>query len=101
MNKYQSLTDAALEVLCLKHEVTADNVDQIVGDVEVFMYVDFDSKWQRIIVVDNKAAHRFHYDQEQQAIECFQQYLTEQQCVALELDCRVRNELASESSKAY
>ena len=101
MNKYQSLTDAALEILCNKHGVTANNVDQIVADVEVFMHVDFENEWQRIIVVDNKPAHRFSFDQEQQAIDCFLDYLTEQECVALELDCRCRNEMASHDRKAY
>jgi hypothetical protein len=101
MNKYQSLSDAELEMLCIKHDVTAKNVDQIVADVEVFMYVDFENEWQRIIVVDNKAAHRFSFDQEQQAIKCFVQYLTEQECIALELDCRCRNAQSSHDRKAY
>lgn len=101
MNKYQSLSDQDLNVLAIQFDVTAENIDDIISEVEVFMHIDSDNDWQRIIVVNDKAKHHFSFEQEQQAIDCLQQYLTEQQCVALELDCRSKNSFSAQSSKAY
>lgn len=101
MNKYSLLSDDQLNLLAARFDVTADNMDAIVSEIDVFMDVDFDNDWQRVIVIDNQAFHRFSFEQKDQADDCFQQYLTEQQCVALELECRVRRYAASESLKAY
>lgn len=101
MNKYQAMSDTQLNALAAKLSVDEMNMDEIIREVDVFVHVDMENDWQQVIVVDNKAAHIFSYEQTQEANDCLLQYLTEQQCVAMELNCRFLNAMASHDRKAY
>jgi len=98
MNNYLNLSDAELNVLCLKHGVTADNVDQIVHDVEVELVYDLD-----IIELffGGYCIETFSIADEEKATSSFLSYLQEHQKIALELDRRCYNERMQHDRKAY
>jgi hypothetical protein len=98
MVNYKTISDAELEALCIKHGVTADNVDLIVLNIEVELRYEFDSIE---VVFCGSSIKSFPLSQEEQAQDYMLSYLGEYQISALELDRRCYNERIQHDRKAY
>ena len=98
MVNYKTVSDAELEALCIKHGVTADNVDLIVLNVEVELRYEFDSIE---VVFGGSCIKSFPLTQEDQAQDYMLGFLNEHQKVAIELDRRCYNERIQHDRKAY
>lgn len=88
MTNYTTLNDAELNALCLVHDITADNLDEIVLNVEVEIRIEADSNFDRVVFFGGSRIETFSYEEEEKATNFMLSFLTERQKVALEVNNR-------------
>jgi hypothetical protein len=95
MNKYQTFSDKDLEPLYDLHDVTIDNVDVIVSEVQFSLVINTEPQnWTRVVIYhDDNQSVSFSYDQEEQAEKYFFNLLTDRELLAFQLKSRLNYEL--------